>query len=125
MLGMVPTAVDAASSDDRRRINLALAALAAAAFVYVTAETFPIALLPQLSAGLGVSAGAVGLLVTVYAGVAGVSDIGGSDACLIECDVDRAGDGLNVEIDGADHSLARAIGKDAREFAAGEKGGHH
>src|SRR5487761_1192561 len=43
-----------------------LAVLASAAFVYVSAETLPVGLLPQLSAGLHVSDGAVGLLVTAY-----------------------------------------------------------
>ena len=51
----------------------ALATLASAAFVYVTAETLPVGLLPQLSAGLHVSDGAVGLLVTAYAAVAGLA----------------------------------------------------
>jgi predicted MFS family arabinose efflux permease len=57
------------------RGRLGLAALASAAFVYVTAETLPIGLLPQLSAGLHVHEGAVGLLVTVYAAVAGLTAI--------------------------------------------------
>jgi len=52
-----------------------LLALATAAFVYVTAETLPIGLLPQLAAGLHVQAGAVGLLVTIYAGVAGLTAV--------------------------------------------------
>lgn len=52
---------------------LGLATLASAAFVYVTAEILPVGLLPQLSAGLHVSDGAVGLLVTAYAGVAGLA----------------------------------------------------
>lgn len=60
---------------NRWRTPLALAALAAAAFVYVTAEMFPIGLLPQLSRGLHVSQGDVGLMVTVYAGVAAVTAI--------------------------------------------------
>src|SRR5712692_10972891 len=55
--------------------GLALAALATAAFVYVTAETLPIGLLPQLAAGLQVRPGAVGLLVTVYAAVAGFTAV--------------------------------------------------
>ena len=42
-------------------------------------------------------------------GVAGVSYVSGSDARLIECDVDRAGNGLDVEIDRANDPLARAI----------------
>jgi MFS transporter, DHA1 family, inner membrane transport protein len=45
----------------------ALVALGGAVFVFVTGETLPVALLPQLSAGLGVSLSAVGLLVTIYA----------------------------------------------------------
>jgi predicted MFS family arabinose efflux permease len=49
--------------------------LAGAAFVYVTAETLPVGLIPQLSAGLHVRPGTVGLLVTVYAAMAGLSAI--------------------------------------------------
>jgi predicted MFS family arabinose efflux permease len=49
--------------------------LASAAFVYVTAETFPIGLLPQLSQGLHVSGSSIGLLVTIYAGVAGLTAV--------------------------------------------------
>lgn len=52
-----------------------LTALAGATFVYVTAETLPIGLVPQLSAGLDVRPGTVGLLVTVYAAVAGLSAV--------------------------------------------------
>jgi len=52
-----------------------LVALATAAFVYVTAETLPIGLLPQLAKGLHVHEGAIGLLVTVYAAAAGLSAI--------------------------------------------------
>jgi len=50
-----------------------LLALASAAFVYVTAETLPIGLLPQLASGLHVHEWAVGLLVTAYAVVAGLA----------------------------------------------------
>src|SRR6202046_2532015 len=57
------------------RTRLALAMLASATFVYVTAETLPVGLLPQLSAGLHVRPGTVGLLVTVYAAIAGLSAI--------------------------------------------------
>jgi DHA1 family inner membrane transport protein len=46
---------------------VALAALGGAAFCFVTGESLPVGLLPQLSAGLGVSLSAAGLLVTVYA----------------------------------------------------------
>jgi predicted MFS family arabinose efflux permease len=49
--------------------------LASATFVYVTAETLPVGLLPQLSAGLHVRPGTVGLLVTAYAAVAGLTAI--------------------------------------------------
>ncbi|MGV8871558.1 MAG: MFS transporter [Rhodococcus sp. (in: high G+C Gram-positive bacteria)] len=44
-----------------------LLVLAAAAFIYVTAETLPVGLLPQISGDLGVSESAVGLLLTFYA----------------------------------------------------------
>ena len=57
------------------RSRLGLTALASASFVYVTAETLPVGLLPQLSAGLQVRPGTVGLLVTVYAAVAGLTAI--------------------------------------------------
>ena len=51
-----------------RRDGLGIAALASAAFAYVTAEGLPVGLLGQLSAGLHVRPSTVGLLVTVYAG---------------------------------------------------------
>ncbi|HEX4258695.1 MAG TPA: MFS transporter [Streptosporangiaceae bacterium] len=57
------------------RSRLGLTALAGASFVYVTAETLPVGLLPQLSAGLHVRPGTVGLLVTVYAAIAGLTAI--------------------------------------------------
>src|SRR6201994_4623651 len=57
------------------RTRLALPILASATFVYVTAETLPVGLLPQLSAGLHVRPGTVGLLVTVYAAIAGLTAI--------------------------------------------------
>jgi predicted MFS family arabinose efflux permease len=41
--------------------------MAGASFCFVTGESLPVALLPQLSRGLGVSLSAVGLLVTIYA----------------------------------------------------------
>ncbi|GAA4672363.1 MFS transporter [Frondihabitans cladoniiphilus] len=53
----------------------AVAALAASAFVYFTAETLPVGLLPQISAGLHVSPASVGLLVTIYAAVAAAGAI--------------------------------------------------
>jgi predicted MFS family arabinose efflux permease len=57
------------------RSKLGLTTLAGATFVYVTAETIPVGLLPQLSAGLHVRPGTVGLLVTAYAAVAGLTAI--------------------------------------------------
>lgn len=51
-----------------------LLVLAAAAFIYVTAETLPVGLLPEISSDLGVSESAVGLLLTFYAyGVAAMT----------------------------------------------------
>jgi predicted MFS family arabinose efflux permease len=52
---------------------MALGVLSAACFVSVTSETLPVALLPDLASGFGVSESAVGLLVTGYAVVVAVS----------------------------------------------------
>lgn len=46
---------------------MALTALSAACFISVTSENLPVAMLPQLAAGLRVAGAAVGLLVTGYA----------------------------------------------------------
>jgi predicted MFS family arabinose efflux permease len=51
----------------RGRTGVALMALSAACFISVTSENLPVAMLPQLAAGLHVSGAAVGLLVTGYA----------------------------------------------------------
>jgi len=48
------------------RALITLAALTLSTFAYVTAETLPIGLLPQIAGGLGVGTSAVGLLVTAY-----------------------------------------------------------
>lgn len=57
-----------------RSSTFRLVVLAAAAFVYVTAETLPIGLLPEISADMGVSESSVGLLLTFYAyGVAAMT----------------------------------------------------
>jgi DHA1 family inner membrane transport protein len=48
------------------RARLALAALALSTFTYVTTETIPIGLLPQIADGLHARASSVGLLVTAY-----------------------------------------------------------
>jgi predicted MFS family arabinose efflux permease len=55
--------------------RMAIAALAASAFVYVTAETIPVGLLPEIADGLSVSEANVGLLLTSYAVVAAVTTI--------------------------------------------------
>ncbi|MEO6881766.1 MAG: MFS transporter [Mycobacteriaceae bacterium] len=53
----------------------ALLALATSSFVYVTAETLPVGLLPQIAEGLDVREATVGLLLTTYALVAGITTI--------------------------------------------------
>jgi predicted MFS family arabinose efflux permease len=53
----------------------AIIALATSAFVYVTAETLPVGLLPQIADGLSVSEADVGLLLTSYAALVAVSTI--------------------------------------------------
>ncbi|MGU3435671.1 MFS transporter [Actinomycetes bacterium M1A6_2h] len=55
------------TSTDLRTRTLPLMTLAATAFVYVTAETLPVGLLPEISTGLDVSESRVGLLLTFYA----------------------------------------------------------
>ncbi|AGZ46492.1 putative sugar efflux transporter [Actinoplanes friuliensis DSM 7358] len=53
----------------------ALVVLGASCFVYVTAETIPVGLLPQIADGLSVSEADVGLLLTSYAVVAALTTI--------------------------------------------------
>ena len=55
-------------------------------------------------------------------GVAGVDDIAGDQARLHERDLNAPGNSLDVEIDLADHALARAVRVEARESLAGKKG---
>lgn len=64
-----------ASADTGGSTQRPLAALAVSAFVYVTAETLPVGLLPQISRGLTVSEAQVGLLLTTYAAVAAITTI--------------------------------------------------
>lgn len=52
-----------------------LSVLAAAAFIYVTAETVPVGALPAIASGLGVSEALVGTLLAWYAVVAAVTTI--------------------------------------------------
>lgn len=59
----------------RRRPLIALVALASAAFAYVTAEGLPVGLVSPMSADLGVTPAAIGLLVTVYGGIVVVASI--------------------------------------------------
>lgn len=57
------------------RVALALAVLAAAAFVYVTAEIMPVGALPAIAADLQVSEAMVGTLLASYALVAAVATV--------------------------------------------------
>ena len=57
------------------RVALALAVLAAAAFVYVTAEIMPVGALPAIAADLRVSEAVVGTLLASYALVAAVATV--------------------------------------------------
>jgi predicted MFS family arabinose efflux permease len=57
------------------RVALALAVLAAAAFVYVTAEIMPVGALPAIAADLGVSEAMVGTLLASYALVAALATV--------------------------------------------------
>jgi predicted MFS family arabinose efflux permease len=57
------------------RVILALAVLAAAAFVYVTAEIMPVGALPVIAGDLGVSEASVGRLLAGYALVAAVATV--------------------------------------------------
>lgn len=71
---MSVTAVALESTAGRLR-KAPLAALGFGSFGYVTAETLPIGLLPQIADGLSVSEAQVGLLMTTYAAVAGITAI--------------------------------------------------
>lgn len=68
------TAVLTDRTDARFRIA-PLAALGFGSFAYVTAETLPVGLLPDIASGLDVSEAQVGLLLTTYAAVAGLTAI--------------------------------------------------
>ena len=57
------------------RVTLSLAVLAAAAFVYVTAEIMPVGALPAIATDLGVSEALVGTLLASYALVAAVATV--------------------------------------------------
>ncbi len=58
-----------------RRTLAGLATLSAAAFIAVTTETMPTGLLPQISAGLGVSQARAGWLIGVYALVVALGSV--------------------------------------------------
>ncbi|WHT22875.1 MFS transporter [Crossiella sp. CA-258035] len=55
------------------RTGMALVALSTACFISVTSENLPVALLPQLAAGLKASDSAIGLLMTGYAVVVAIT----------------------------------------------------
>lgn len=57
------------------RVVIALAVLASAAFVYVTAEIMPVGALPAIAADLRVSEATVGTLLASYALVAGLATV--------------------------------------------------
>ncbi len=57
------------------RVTLSMAVLAAAAFVYVTAEIMPVGALPAIAADLDVSEAVVGTLLASYALVAAVATV--------------------------------------------------
>jgi predicted MFS family arabinose efflux permease len=57
------------------RVALSLAVLAAAAFVYVTAEIMPVGALPAIAADLNVSEAMVGTLLASYALVAALATV--------------------------------------------------
>lgn len=57
------------------RVAVALTVLAAAAFVYVTAEIMPVGALPAIAADLDVSVAAVGTLLASYAFVAAIATV--------------------------------------------------
>jgi len=57
------------------RVAVSLAVLAAAAFVYVTAEIMPVGALPAIAADLGVSEAMVGTLLASYALVAALATV--------------------------------------------------
>ena len=57
------------------RVTLSMAVLAAAAFVYVTAEIMPVGALPAIAADLGVSEAMVGTLLASYALVAALATV--------------------------------------------------
>jgi MFS transporter, DHA1 family, inner membrane transport protein len=57
------------------RERIVLVALSLSTFLYVTTETLPIGLLPQIAGGLGSTTAAIGLLVTAYGLVVVVASV--------------------------------------------------
>jgi predicted MFS family arabinose efflux permease len=70
-----PMAVDSLTRAWPARVTVQLTVLAAAAFVYVTAEIVPVGALPAIAADLSVSEALVGTLLASYALVAAVSTV--------------------------------------------------
>ena len=56
--------------------------------------------------------------------VSGVNDVGAHQPGGFQLDLDAAGNGLDVEVDGAERSLACAVGVETLEAGAGEQGEH-
>src|SRR5262245_48023920 len=73
MSSQTGTATSASSRTWTPRIAAQLAVLAAAAFIYVTAEILPVGALPAISKDLNVSVVLVGTLLTWYALVAALT----------------------------------------------------
>lgn len=65
----------AASSSNPRRAGWSVVVLAASLFTYLAAEMFPVAALPELAAGLDISSGRAGALLSGYAVVAGLASV--------------------------------------------------
>ncbi|MCV7104339.1 MFS transporter [Mycolicibacterium chitae] len=72
---MIPTAAPTAARPWTPRVAVQLTVLAAAAFIYVTAELAPVGALPALAGDLQVSEAMVGTLVAGYALVAAVMTV--------------------------------------------------
>ena len=72
---MIPTAAPTAAHPWTPRVAVQLMVLAAAAFIYVTAELAPVGALPAIAGDLQVSEALVGTLVAGYALVAAVMTV--------------------------------------------------
>lgn len=73
--GQSAPGVMSADGDPGTRAGWSVVVLAAALFTYLAAEMFPVAALPELAAGLGISSGRAGALLGGYAVVAGLASV--------------------------------------------------